>query len=100
MPMIAPIADAVMQGAGYQRPNPMGDDPNFPVATETAAMNIKSPYVQGQGSAGAVQAEVAGATVPVHRNTSPTFPPVPGDAPTGQHGIETPRTDDNLPGER
>ncbi len=36
MPQIAPIADVVMQGAGYQRPNPMGDDPNFPTAEQTA----------------------------------------------------------------
>jgi len=105
MPMIAPIADAVMQGAGYQRPDPMGDDPNFPVATQTATMNIKSPYIQGQGpaDAGAAEeanaAEEAGEATPVHRNTSPTFPPVPTDAPTAQRGIETPRTDDNLPGE-
>jgi hypothetical protein len=37
------------EGAGYQAPNPGGDDPNFPTADQTAAMNIKSPYIQGQG---------------------------------------------------
>lgn len=93
MPMIAPIADAVMQGAGYQRPNPMGDDPNFPVADQTAAMNIKSPYIQGQGAEG-----VDPALADVNQNTSPTYPPVPDDGATPMQGIETPRTTDNLPG--
>ncbi|HCR1482210.1 TPA: hypothetical protein ONA82_006552, partial [Pseudomonas aeruginosa] len=94
MPMIAPIADAVMQSAGYQRPNPAGDDPNYPVADQTAAMNIKSPYIQGQGPAAA---EAEAEEAPVRRNTSPTYPPVPAEAPTGQRGIETPSTADNLP---
>jgi len=30
MPQIAPVADVVMQNAGYQPPNPAGVDPNFP----------------------------------------------------------------------
>lgn len=81
MPMIAPIADEVMKGAGYQLPNPMGDDPNFPTADQTAAMNIKSPYIQGQE---------------VQQNTSPASPPVPQQAGTGQEGIETTRMSDNL----
>lgn len=96
MPMIAPIADKMMQGAGYQEPEG-GQDPNFPVPETTAAMNIKSPYIQGQGPAGAEVAEEDGAAPAVRSNTSPTYPPVPAGAPTGQQGIETPRTDDNLP---
>lgn len=98
MPMIAPIADAIMQGQGYQKPTPGGDDPNFPTPTQTAAMNIKSPYIQGEGAKGApaeAQAE-AGAAPDVRANTSPAFPPVPQDAGTGQQGIETPSTADNL----
>ncbi len=91
MPMIAPIADAVMQGAGYKRPSPMGDDPNFPVADTTAAMNIKSPYIQGEAAA---EAQAAPA---VRQNTSPSFPPVPREGGTGMNGIETARTNDNLP---
>lgn len=82
MPMIAPIADAIMQGAGYQRPNPMGDDPNFPVP----------------GAAPANAADQSAAAVPpVRENTSPTFPPVPQSPGTGQDGIETPDQGDNLP---
>lgn len=96
MPMIAPIADAVMQGAGYQRPNPLGDDPNFPVADQTAAMNIKSPYIQGQGAESVATPE--GESPEVRTNTSPTYPPVPDDGASPMQGIETPRTTDNLPG--
>ncbi|WP_423454280.1 hypothetical protein [Ottowia sp. VDI28] len=100
MPMIAPIADAIMQGAGYQKPNPGGDDPNFPTPTQTAAMNIKSPYIQGQGPEGAAlatnQAGEEGAAQSVRENTSPNFPPVPREGGTGQRGIETLETDDNL----
>ena len=91
MPMIAPIADAIMQGAGYQRPSAGGDDPNFPQPTQTAAMNIKSPYIQGQGP------EVAEEPAPgVRENTSPAFPPVPQKGQQGMTGIETPTPADNL----
>ena len=100
MPMIAPIADAVMQGAGYQQPNPMGDDPNFPVADQTAAMNIKSPYIQGQGaeSVATPGGEMAtGEPTPgVNQNTSPGFPPIPDDGMSPMQGIETPTTADNI----
>lgn len=91
MPMIAPIADEVMKGAGYQRPDPMGDDPNFPTAEQTAASNIRSPYIQGQG------AQVGSEQLPVQQNTSPMNPPVPQQGSTGMQGIETPRTSDNMP---
>lgn len=92
MPMIAPIADKIMQGAGYQAPNPGGVDPNFPVPDQTAAMNIKSPYIQGQGPE-----VVAPAMPPVRENTSPAFPPIPQDPAQGQAGMETVNTADNLP---
>ena len=82
-------------------PNPGGDDPNFPTATQTAAMNIKSPYIQGQGPEGegaatADAGEEAGAAPEVRENTSPAYPPVPQDAGAGMQGIETPSPDDNL----
>ena len=85
MPQIAPIADVIMQGAGYQKPNPGGDDPDFPVP----AMPVQPAPVQpvGQGAElGEVQA-----------NTSPAFPPVPQDAGSGMRGSETLDTADNLP---
>ena len=80
-----------MKGAGYQRPNPMGDDPNFPTAEQTAASNIRSPYIQGQG------AQVGSEQLPVQQNTSPMNPPVPQQGSTGMQGIETQRTSDNMP---
>ena len=79
MPAIAPIADAVMQGAGYQRPTPGGDDPNFPVPATPVA---------GQEAQLAPQ---------VRKNTSPEFPPVPVSGGSPMQGIETARTGDNLP---
>lgn len=96
MPMIAPIADVVMQGAGYQRPDPMGDDPDFPVPTEQAAMDIRSPYIQGDGAE--LGSEQLGDLAQVNANTSPAFPPVPNDGQSPMQGIETPRINDNLPG--
>lgn len=85
MPMIAPVADEIMKGAGYKAKP--GDDPNFPQATDTAAMNIKSPYMQPGGP---VQEDI------VRENTSPASPPVPATASTGMNGIETARTTDNF----
>ena len=73
MPQIAPIADVVMQSAGYQRPAPYGDDPNYPIPQDVV-----------------VPADAAD----VRQNTSPNFPPVPQSAATG---IETAATGDNLP---
>lgn len=45
MPLIAPIADVVMQGAGYRQPRPMADDPNFPTpdATPIAPQSLVAP---------------------------------------------------------
>lgn len=84
MPQIAPVADAVMQSAGYQRPVPGGVDPNFPTAVETAAAQTKDPYVQGEGRPD------------VQSNTSPAYPPVAQQPGSGMTGIETPATSDNL----
>ncbi len=95
MPMIAPIADEVMKGAGYQQPNPGGDDPNFPTPDATAAMNVPHPYIQGGGAA-AVPEEEDQAAPAVRKNTSPAFPPVPQEPRTGGAGMETPQIEDNL----
>ncbi|HCK29044.1 portal protein [Acinetobacter ursingii] len=91
MPMIAPIADEVMKGAGYQLPNPMGDDPNFPTADQTAARDVRSPYLEGEGA----QLGSEG-LAEVQQNTSPMSPPVPQQGSTGMQGIETERTEDNF----
>ena len=90
IPQVAPIADVVMQSSGYRPPKPDGVDPNFPVPGQAAAMNIRSPYVQGQG------AELGSEQLPMTReNTSPMLPPVPQD-PSPLRGIETPRVTDNI----
>lgn len=91
MPQIAPIADEIMKGAGYQRPTPGGDDPNFPTPTQTAASDIRSPYIQGQG------AELGSEGIAeVQQNTSPLSPPVPQHGASPMQGIETARLNDNL----
>lgn len=77
-PQIAPIADEVMKGAGYQRPTPEGVDPNFPMPAVPVA-------AEGEG------------LPEVRQNTSPAFPPVPQQPGTGTNGIETPALQDNMP---
>lgn len=96
MPMIAPIADTIMQGAGYQRPNPMGHDPNFPTPQQAAATDIRNPYVQGEGAQ--LGSEQVAELSQVNQNTSPQFPPVPSDGQSAMQGIETTDTADNLLG--
>lgn len=91
MPQIAPVADEVMKGAGYQHPNPIGDDPNFPTAEQTAARDVRSPYLEGEGA----QIGSEG-LAEVQQNTSPMNPAVPKQGGTGQAGIETMVVNDNL----
>lgn len=80
-PQVAPVADAIMMGAGYKRPSPGGDDPNFPIAAMPAgAMPPAAPMPD------------------VKQNTSPMFPPVPDDGTSPMAGIETASPADNLQG--
>lgn len=81
MPQISPIADAIMQGAGYRAPDPGGDDPNFPMP------NVSLPDANQ-----ANQEFPAGA----RENTSPAFPPVPQQPSSGMDGIETATSADNV----
>ena len=75
MPQIAPIADIVMQSAGYQAPSPAGQDPNYP---QPQPMPGVMPDVQ--------------------QNTSPQFPPIPDDGVSPMQGIETTTNADNMAG--
>lgn len=93
-PMIAPIADSIMQGQGYQRPNPGGDDPNFLTPEQAAVVQMQDPHAQGDGRPD----PATGAIPPVRENTSPTYPPVAQDPGSAMQGIETSTTDDNLTG--
>ena len=81
LPQIAPVADAIMQGAGYTKPK-NSDDPDFPTAEMVPPMPL-----QGPGPLPGVQA-----------NTSPAFPPVPEDGASPMTGIETADVGDNLEG--
>lgn len=78
IPQIAPVADEIMKSAGYQAPNPIGDDPNYPTADMPVAPIGSEQLPQ------------------VQQNTSPAMPPVPQQAPSPMQGVETPRTTDNL----
>ena len=66
-PTISPVADVVMQQAGWRPPRPAGQDPNYPQpagATPSPAPDVRE-------------------------NTSPQFPPVPQQADSGaMRGIE------------
>ncbi len=72
-PAIAPVGDIVLKQAGWQPPNPVGQDPNIPAPE--AAMQVDAPG----GLPG---------------DTTPTTPDVPTSADTGANeGIETLRMD-------
>ncbi len=78
MPQVAPVADTLMQNAGWRPPTPAGMDPNIPV-----------PQVAGQGVAGEVPM-AAGDTSPL----TPANPAEPVSPMVGQNqGIETVRSD-------
>lgn len=85
MPQIAPIADAVMAGAGYTDQG--GQDPNFP----TPAQSVAQPAEAAQ-----THPDEAVKSVDVRQNTSPSFPPVPRTADSGMGGIETQTPSDNM----
>jgi len=74
IPQVAPIADAIMQSAGYQAPNPAGIDPNYPQPQGMAVPQVNQPT-----------------------NTDPVMPPAPVMPATPgigeMAGIETQRPD-------
>jgi len=80
-PQIAPVADQIMAGAGYKRPTPMGDDPNF-IAPQAMPAMPTEPAMEPP--------------VQFEQNTSPQFPALPDQPGTGMTGIETARTTDNM----
>ena len=78
-----------------RRPEDEPVPPPSPAPEQAAARNIRSPYIEGAGAqAGSEQLP----EMQARENTSPAFPPVPQQAPTGQQGIETPTTADNMQG--
>lgn len=79
-PQISPVADMVMKLAGYQTPNPVGMDPNYPVPSMPAGdPAMAEDFIDG--------------VPPVQQNTSPALPPVPQQPGSPMQGIETQRQD-------
>ena len=81
-PQISPVADEVMRLAGYQTPNPVGVDPNYPMPGQS--MPAVDPALAGDFIDG---------VPPVQQNTSPELPPVPQQPGSPMQGIETQRQD-------
>lgn len=78
MPQVAPVADVLMQNAGWTPPTPAGQDPNIP-----APQGLPAPVVD----------MAAGDTSP----NTPAAPMEPGSPMEGQNrGIETMRADSEL----
>lgn len=90
MPMIAPIADVILQNAGHK--NLPGDDPNIPQPGQASVVPQQSQEVAPPDAA----LQEAQAAPEVRQNTSPGFPPVPQSPATGEQGIETPTPSDNF----
>lgn len=79
MPQVAPVADVLMQNAGWRPPNPAGQDPNIPQPSQVVPM--------------APQAAFAGDTSP----NTPATPMEPESPAVGQNqGIETMRADSEV----
>lgn len=76
-PQVAPIADEIMKAAGYQNPNPVGVDPNFPQPSPMQKV-------------GAQALRAGPVDIPESGNTSPMFPASPGQPDSGMNtGIES-----------
>ena len=85
IPAVAPVADKVMQTAGYQVPMPAGVDPNYPTG----------PQAMSEAGLTAIQTgadQQAADVVPDRQNTSP-MQPSPGGPSGAMSGIETQRAD-------
>lgn len=86
-PYVAPIADVIMQNAGFQQPNPPGNDPNFPIPAQGQPAELPPNTAPNTPVNGGAQ------RVPV-----PPGPQAPMNAlPGPMTGSETQRTTDNLP---
>ena len=83
-PQIAPTADELMKAAGYQDPNPMGVDPNFPVPNDPTGITVNPVSDPRTGVE----------FTPPGGDTTPNTPAAPESPATGQNqGIETMRQD-------
>jgi hypothetical protein len=85
VPAVAPIADKVLEAAGYTEPNPPGIDPNLPMSPEEAGAPA------GLVPAAQEAIETGPIDIPGSGNTSPMFPATPGGG--AAQGIETQEAD-------
>lgn len=85
MPQTAPVADVLMQNAGWRPPTPAGVDPNIPAPQQAMAQQgVQAVDAMGMAT---------GDTSPL----TPANPAEPASPMTGQNGgIETARTSDNM----
>jgi len=74
----------------------LGDDPNFPTAEQTAASDIRSPYIDSDGALAEQRSSSSEGLAEVQQNTSPMNPAVPQQGGTGMEGIETAMIVDNI----
>lgn len=100
VPQVAPIADKIMQAAGYQVPTPEGVDPNFPENAQMAGGPVPAGAPLAPAAAEAVQSGPV--DIQPSGNSSPMFPghaAQPASPMQGAHdGIETQRADGMQPG--
>ncbi len=86
VPQVAPIADQVMASAGYQDPNPAGNNPNYLVPNEPSQDLGINPIKNRKTG--------VEFTPGIPSNTNPVLPAIPPSPQVGQmHGIETQRAD-------
>jgi hypothetical protein len=91
IPAVAPVADQIMQGAGYQKPQPPGVDPNFPAPAAPDPGLAVNPVANKRTG---VQFQPAGGNPMLPTNTNPMLPAPPASPNSGaMQGIETPRAD-------
>jgi len=84
IPQVAPVADKVMQSAGYQFPVPEGVDPNYPIGPQAMT---EAGITAGQTGAAPIAQDV----IPDPTSTDPMMPSTGGVG--AMHGIETQRAD-------
>ena len=85
VPSVAPVADEIMQSAGWH-PAADGVDPNFPQPAQPDPALVQNDVMDRRTGVGFMPGGNA--------NTSPAFPPVPGSPEEGaDQGIETMRPD-------
>lgn len=96
VPQIAPVADKVMQAAGYQSPVPAGVDPNYPTASAIDTQGVQSidPVKNPKTGIGFMPGVAGGGDTSPNTPMNPAAPASPESAGTGaMKGIETMRPD-------